>query len=85
MVNVRITVRARIVPLSLAVFGFGLLRWGSSFLVSLPISTAGCSLNVVFSGLLGDGSPMSRSMIMASTRMVTAVNSAIMWVHPVMS
>jgi len=77
---VTITVNAKKTPKSLAVFGFGLLKCGSSFLVNLPICTAGCSLNAVFSGLFGDGSPRSRSKAIANTRTVTAINTAIMWI-----
>ena len=73
-----ITVSANTAPFSLAFFGFGLFKCGSSVLVNLPISTAGCSLSAVFSGLFGDGSPRSRSKAIANTRTVTAINTAIM-------
>ncbi len=76
-----ITVNAKKTPKSLAVFGFGLLKCGSNVLVNFPISTAGCSLNAVFSGLFGDGSPRIKSKAIAKMRTVTAINTAIMFDH----
>ena len=78
--NATITVKAKRAPCSLATFGSGFLKRGSNALVSLPISTAGCSLNAVFSGLFGDGSPRSRSKAIANTRTVTAINTVIIWI-----
>lgn len=75
--KVNITIRASNAPLILAFFGFGLLKCGSIIFVNLPINTAGCSLNEVFSGLFGDGSPRSRSKAMANKRTVTATNTEI--------
>jgi hypothetical protein len=73
-----ITVKAKRTPFNLAIFGLGFFKYGSNALVSLPISTVGCSLNAVFSGQFGDGSPKSRSKAIANTRIETAINTAIM-------
>lgn len=46
------------------------------------MSTVGCSLNVNFHGLFGDGSPTTMSSIMARIRMITAVRISVrMLVH----
>src|SRR3990172_4847885 len=76
--NVKITAKASSVPFSLAIFGFGLLKCGSNAFVYSPMSTVGCSLNVNFHGLLGDGSPTRTSNIMAKIRIAIAVTTSLM-------
>src|SRR3972149_765183 len=73
-----ITIKAKRAPFSLAIFGLGFLKCGSNALISLPISTVGCTLNAFFCGLFGDGSPRRRSNATANIRTETATNTAIM-------